>query len=371
MLLPLYMHATVMVQILAVTSRPMAAENHEDPPAAPACDVPGFTFHPDQVPDLVTPSADSQTGLRPYNPIELYTLLPPAADDETISPGHIRIAAPLPNMAETLAACEANTSCGLFTSDGYIIGAYKMSVPEGSTPAQAEGESDIIDWQPMHYCTWTCCGTWVADGLIDQLLQPVPDTPDSDGVQEIISTRLPQDSYVDPYVNDDLRQDLSTTVCVGDPLPQIDGQDPPQAAEPGSDGCASRCVAACCGSLADGETTISRFIFPPCSSDACRPCGYVKPVTGPITAASSSSYNVLMRQYVRAQFAAVVEDAPVAEDAPAADAPIVLPAPPHPMAPADPPALQVLPAVDGPVAADAPAGTGAEDASTCTDGDLC
>jgi hypothetical protein len=225
------------------------------------------------------------------NPFRLYTL-PYTPPDEGPDAGccgvNAIIPAPFENLPSTVAGCEANAECGLFTSDGYIIGAYRTT--ENVFEEKADSEADVFEWQTMQYCTWACCGTWVADGLIDQLLQPIPDTLGANNVQSIRTGALPKDSDY----GYDLHSDLSTTVCVGKPPPRRK-RNKIDEIPPGSPGCPKRCLPVCCKQLDMGERFMGSYTFSPCSGVVCGVlCGY-----GQATVGAANVAQTLFRQYVR------------------------------------------------------------------------
>jgi hypothetical protein len=266
-----------LAQTLAVTSSPTAALQGS---AGADCSVPGFTFRPNVVPSLAKPLGRLQ------NPVQLYTLPYTPPKDGSSGTNSI-MPAPLANLPATVAACQADAGCGLFTSDGYIIGAYRtLSDPNRELVSR---EADIFKWQPMHVCTSACCGTWVADGLIPSLLQPVPKTPGTN-VRTIQESKLPTDGLTQYELNPELR----TTACIGKPPPKSVLLGGAAASPPGSPECPQRCLTACCKQLTSGDTIMGNFFFSQCSGEVCKLCGYSNSAV-----AGWSPMNVLMRQYVR------------------------------------------------------------------------
>lgn len=240
------------------------------------------------VPSLVQPRPHPTHGML-WNPVELYTL--PYVAPKDGSGTNAAVPTPLPTLQATAAACEADAACGMFTSDGYIVGAYRRTLPAGNKE-QVGSEADILLWQPMHHCTWACCGTWVAEGLFQHLLQPVPQMPGANSVRTITESKLPSDGVKQYQLNPELR----TTACVGKPAPRTPVLGNTPASPPGSPGCPQRCLAACCKQLESGEATMGAFFFSQCSGEVCQLCGFAKSVV-----AAWSPVNVLMRQYVREQ----------------------------------------------------------------------
>jgi hypothetical protein len=74
---------------------------------------------------------------------------------------------PYTSLAATAEACQADPACAMFTSDGYIAGAYRIK--EGLKPASevSDRASDVVQWRKMHYCP----GEGAAGGRdVDQML---------------------------------------------------------------------------------------------------------------------------------------------------------------------------------------------------------
>jgi hypothetical protein len=96
------------------------------------CKMPGFTFIKGQLPHDRHHHAES--------PVIIYTL--PYRRSGTPAPK------PFATLAATSAACQEDAACGMFTSSGYIVGAYRLADGEKSF----ETESDILMWQTMYDC---------------------------------------------------------------------------------------------------------------------------------------------------------------------------------------------------------------------------
>lgn len=90
--------------------------------------------------------------------LTLYTILPPNAATKTPFP--------LASLAQTATACDALDACVMFTSDGYLIGAYRYATNITVMTELLEAEKRVGPWQwrTMHYCPGECCGTWVSTG---------------------------------------------------------------------------------------------------------------------------------------------------------------------------------------------------------------
>lgn len=250
-----------------------------------SCSFPGFTFKSGFLPTITLPRGHHNLA---DNPVHLLSLpYKPVAHEENSLPPK-----PFANMSATAAACTADAACGMFTSGGYIIGAYRISDEAGSTKKTAK-EADIITWKPISYCTWSCCGTWVADGLIAHLLQPVPVTSaQSKGIEKLNAKELPQDTELQ-YT---LKPNLLHTVCAGKAGTQENNRWGMNATRGFS--CPSHCPVACCKQLANtsdpDRNFMGQFHFSQCSGTVCSGCGYIGN-----TAYPSNVANILLRRYVR------------------------------------------------------------------------
>jgi hypothetical protein len=98
----------------------------------PNCNMPGFTFKQGQLPHDRHHHADS--------PVIIYTL--PYQRSGTPAPE------PFATLAATAAACQEDAACGMFTSSGYIVGAYRLADDKRSFKT----ESDILMWQTLYNC---------------------------------------------------------------------------------------------------------------------------------------------------------------------------------------------------------------------------
>lgn len=101
-----------------------------------SCNVPGFTFNQGQLPH----DRHDELG----SPVILYTLPFDKYTGEAPKP--------YPSLAATAEACQTDPACAMFTSDGYIAGAYRIK--EGPKPASKvfDRASDVVQWRKMHYC---------------------------------------------------------------------------------------------------------------------------------------------------------------------------------------------------------------------------
>lgn len=138
LLLPLHLHAAGLAQIVGVISSPSSPAQGR---SQANCKVRGYTFRLNKVPALkeVPPSFNLKEVPPSFNPVHLYTLTSTAAGSFR-NPGPVTEVFParFADKAATLAACEADAACGLFTSDGCIIGAYRRNVPKGQRTERAE-----------------------------------------------------------------------------------------------------------------------------------------------------------------------------------------------------------------------------------------
>mgnify|MGYP001806711700 CR=1 FL=1 len=145
------------------------------------CDVAGFVLKWQQLP---------QRRLSSQAEAVLHTL-------QIDSTANLRQA---PNLAATAAACKRNTSCVMFTSDGFLIGVYRTAHTLGEFNATAvrEGPGPLL-WVPMLYCSGLCCGTWVSEKDLEQQLL----TPAGNGsVQTVAKEDLADDRVTNSWYFD-------------------------------------------------------------------------------------------------------------------------------------------------------------------------
>jgi hypothetical protein len=212
-----------------------------------------------------------------------------------------------PKSAATAAACMRNAECVMVTSDGFLIGAYKTADTVKSwnraIAFEQQGGGPLL-WVPMQYCAGRCCGTWVAEGLEQQLLTPAKDSSALQEVQE-------RDNSVDKSASEHYRfnADVMKRFCA-----QTETSSATPTALPAQQ-CPRRCQVACCAEFSKGKKRFnSDNDFMQCASD---PCAHGCTLPGNRTAvlgleegvfgaASSPAQSVLKRQYLRAASATAV-----------------------------------------------------------------
>lgn len=184
----------------------------------------------------------------------------------------------------------------MFTSDGFLIEANRMpdNAKEGNEAISKERQQQgPLMWVPMDYCSGACCGTWVAEGLEQQMLSLAFD--DSMKGADYIDLARDPTGYVSHYfVADAMRQFCSNT---------------PRAVHVPS--CAPSCHAACCAlfATAGDQPALPSSRCMQCQGDKCQGC---RPSHGSIIRAkgigggppATAPYFVLRRQYLRAAVAA-------------------------------------------------------------------
>lgn len=100
------------------------------------CNVPGFTFREGQLPH--------DKYFIDSSPVNIYSL--PYGQTGSPKPK------PFATLAATAAACQDDSACGMFTSNGYIVGANWRANDASVTKAFTK-ESDILKWHTMHNCS--------------------------------------------------------------------------------------------------------------------------------------------------------------------------------------------------------------------------
>lgn len=261
------------------------------------CTVPGFSFMKGQVPDMPTWKDQAIH-------VGLFTLPYPFQDGRV---NHVP-PTPSPNLAATASACQADPSCAMFTSDGYNIAAYKAVFAARFKDDRAMSVEDTFCWKRMYYCEQPCCGTWVAEGALEQILAPLPpNTPEGSSGQGLVRTvakgseQLPRDRESE----DHMFSTLVDTACAGKQY-RVMTQGPNSKYGPIPADCPQRCRVACCKQLAEGNKVMDRYHFGQCSAAVCKPCGFTD-----FGRAAHSVGNMLMRQYQRTK-ALEAAGAPVA-----------------------------------------------------------
>jgi hypothetical protein len=118
-----------------------------------SCDVAGYELKVRQLPTKLYWQFD------PDQRVLLRTIQPP--DPSAKAPF------PLATLAETAAACDALDECVMFTSDGYLVGAYRPVTDVTALPKMVELKKRLgrCQWRTMRYCSCKCCGTWVSTGF--------------------------------------------------------------------------------------------------------------------------------------------------------------------------------------------------------------
>lgn len=166
---------------LALSCADSSRSAHQQAPATSgSCDVVGFTFKQGQLPH------DRHNSH--HSPVVLYTL---PHEEHSMTPPR-----PHSSRTEAAAACQTDVACGMFTSDGYIIGAYRIENDIKRSRNPFNTEPDIIDWKTMHYCSGTY---WVeCESVIWESLPPSGSSEEQCGTQNIsvfgskLMGRLPQ-----------------------------------------------------------------------------------------------------------------------------------------------------------------------------------
>lgn len=139
-----------------------------------------------------------------------------------------------------------------------------------------------------------CCGTWAAEDLLSNLLQPVTQTTGlkraklDPGESDLA---LPRDS-VETW---ELAPSLLQTACIGKPAPQttIGG-----TSQPGTAQCPQSCLVSCCAQLKAGQKQLGMHHFSQCAASICIKCqGFVGQGEAPASAVAS----VMFRPYLRAK----------------------------------------------------------------------
>jgi len=255
-----------------------------------SCKVVGFSLNTKQLPQKI-PNGDKAA-------LKLRTLPGQAGYD------------PLPSLEATAAACRSNPECVMFTSDGYLLSVYRTPASVASVNEQIKKErqgTGALAWAPMDFCSGFCCGTWVADGLLQQLLTPAsgrPEAADSIGSPGE-GTTCPNDNvFMDPNKMGPFcsKQSGAQTLQWMQQLAQATNVTlPPFKGGPRGVGekCTQRCRVACCARFAAGISDFDKYYFNQCTDSCGYGCGILPP--GPqYGCAFSTAAAVLKMQYLRA-----------------------------------------------------------------------
>jgi hypothetical protein len=156
----------------------------------------------------------------------------------------------------------------MFTSDGFLIGAYRSASTANAFNAAVAREQQgggALSWVPMQYCAGRCCGTWVATDLEQLLLTPAPDTvnntanstlqlgPDEKDITPSVSGSFSFDALVMPRFCTLARKASQFTAASSQQLH-----------------CPRRCQVACCADFARGKRMFdSHNDFEQCAPNPC------------------------------------------------------------------------------------------------------
>jgi hypothetical protein len=214
-----------------------------------------------------------------------------------------------PDAAATAAACNHTAACAMFTSDGFLIGAYRSASTVDAFNAAIASEQQgggPLSWVPMHYCAGRCCGTWVATDLEQLLLTPAADTGNNTGNSSLQlgpeeEDKTPSDSGSFSFDAQVMRRFCPLTIIAS----LFPSASPPQQQQ--QQHCPRRCYVACCAKFVRGQRRFdSHNDFEQCApypcADGCSLPGNASAVIGKgITLPRASlAMDVLKRQYVRA-----------------------------------------------------------------------
>jgi hypothetical protein len=242
-----------------------------------SCNVAGYELKPRQLPEELS----WQEGVSQQ--VLLYTIKPPNATSKAPFP--------LGSLAETAAACEALDACVMFTSDGYLIGAYRpvTSVSEMKTMLELEKRLGPWQWRPMRYCPGKCCGTWLSTGFDAKSLAAVAASAQAQlgNTKNVSVPDQPPGVTAEPNDYTSAAVDPSSERCAA-----------MRAGAASSFTCPPRCRVACCAKEDVGyfsQVKMSNHAFWQCSVHACkRSCGFeltiAAAVTGPYTPKTVALY---------------------------------------------------------------------------------
>lgn len=297
-----YLNVAVRAHLYAVTFWLLAAAEAAEAPgrsSQPAeCTVAGFVLKTKQLPrSLSSPGSSVLFTMRSEDTTQLQAT---------------------PDAAATAAACNRTEACAMFTSDGFLIGVYRIATTVNAFNAAIALEQQgggPLSWVPMQYCAGWCCGTWMAEGLEQQLLIPAADNATFEGAS---SVDLPTDGT--QRVAHSFDAVVMKRFCA---LAQASRQSAtPAGAGPAphpaqqQQQCPQHCQVACCADFANVSMTFDRHNnFEQCAANPCAGCSLPGNSSAVISGAvgrrprfsskAALSAAVLKRQYLRA--ASVVE----------------------------------------------------------------
>uniref|UniRef100_A0A383W3C7 Leucine-rich repeat-containing N-terminal plant-type domain-containing protein n=1 Tax=Tetradesmus obliquus TaxID=3088 RepID=A0A383W3C7_TETOB len=242
--------------------------------SAGSCIVAGYAFQRRQLP------AELEWQQEPDQRVLLYTIQPQNISAKTPSP--------LATLAETAAACDALDACVMFTSDGYLIGAYRPVEDVKVLTKLLEIEKRLGPWQwrAMRYCSGKCCGTWVSTGFdaASLAVAAVNQSQVQAGGSTKASSAPPsgESALHDAYYSVDPSSERCAAMRAGDASGFT---------------CPPRCRVACCAKedAPHDLVSLSSHHFWQCSVQAClRSCGFqlikAQAVSGPYTPKTVALY---------------------------------------------------------------------------------
>jgi hypothetical protein len=205
-----------------------------------------------------------------------------------------------------------NAACVMFTSDGFLIGVYRAAkrlFDHNAAIALEQRGGGPLSWVPMQYCAGRCCGTWVADGLEQQLLTPTTNDSNFEAASSVELTIDDTPSHVYSF-----NAGVMARFCA---LANASLAAPAQAIR--QQQCPRRCEVACCAKFANGSINFDGHNdFEQCAPNSCAhgcsspsrfmvaAVGTQRPLEPPVVpgnftmAAAAVSSDVLKRQYLRA-----------------------------------------------------------------------
>jgi hypothetical protein len=242
-----------------------------------SCNVAGYELKVRQLPRELGWQDDAD------QEVLLYTIQPPSS--------LAKAPFPLATLTETATACDALDACVMFTSDGYLIGAYRSVTNATALRRQLELEKRLGPWQwrTLRYCSGKCCGTWVSTGFDAKTLagakaqpQVQPSSPGNASAAAEAPGGGAEAAEFPSYGLDPSRSQRCAAMRAGDVS---------------SFTCPPRCRVACCAQedAVYGSVEMSHHHFGQCSVQACkRSCGFqltiAQAVSGPYTPQTAALY---------------------------------------------------------------------------------